>query len=98
MNRDEAIQAAQEPIDWSGAEVETTPRKVTMVYSTRLPDDLSRWLVEEASRRGTNPSVILRELVAEGKRAAAEDRMITVRLSDLHRAINHAADGTARDR
>ncbi|RQX14316.1 hypothetical protein DLJ58_01420 [Micromonospora arida] len=78
--------------------METTPRKVTMVYSTRLPDDLSRWLVEEASRRGTNPSVMLRELVADGKRAAAADRMVTVRLSDLHRAINDATDGTACDR
>ncbi|WP_123809784.1 hypothetical protein OG799_27580 [Micromonospora sp. NBC_00898] len=95
MDRDEAMRAAQEPIDWSGAEVETTPRRVTMVYSTRLPDDLSRWLVEEASRRGINPSVMLRELVADGKRAAAEDKIVTFRLSDLHRAINQVADRTA---
>ncbi|WP_433315606.1 hypothetical protein [Micromonospora chersina] len=98
MNRDEAVRAAQQPIDWSGAEVETKPRKVTMVYSTRPPADLSRWLVEEASRRGINPSVMLRELVADGKRAAAEDKIVTVRLSDLHRAINHATDGTRCDR
>jgi hypothetical protein len=95
MDRDEVMRAAQEPIDWSGAEVETTPRRVTMVYSTRLPDDLSRWLVEEASRRGINPSVMLRELVADGKRAAAEDKIVTFRLSDLHRAINQVADRTA---
>lgn len=98
MNRDEAVRAAQEPIDWSGAHLEPASRKVTMVYSTRLPDDLSRWLVEEASRRGTNPSVMLRGLVADGKRAAAEDRVVTVRLSDLHRAISHVTEGTACDR
>ncbi|MEU3114305.1 hypothetical protein ABZ652_09505 [Micromonospora chalcea] len=95
MNRDEATRAAQEPIDWSGAEVEPTPRKATMVYSTRLPDDLAQWLVEEASRRGINPSVMLRELVADGKRAAAEDRVVTFRLSDLHRAVNQLANRTS---
>ncbi|KAB1099036.1 hypothetical protein ACIBSS_27395 [Micromonospora aurantiaca] len=48
MNRDDAIEAAKQPIDWTDATVDTTARKATMVYSTRLPDDLATWLEDEA--------------------------------------------------
>jgi hypothetical protein len=91
MNRDDAARAGTEEIDWSAGEVEATPRKATMVYSTRLPDDLSQWLEAEATRRNINPSAMLRELVAEANRASSEDKTVTVRLSELHRAIEQVA-------
>ena len=93
MNRDEVARSADD-VDWSAGDVSATQRRTTMVYSTRLPDDLSRWLEDEAGRRDINPSAMLRELVAECKRASQEDKTVTVRLSELHRAIEQVA---ARD-
>ncbi|MET8907573.1 hypothetical protein [Micromonospora sp. NPDC004551] len=95
MNRDDAIEAAKQPIDWTDATVDTTVRKATMVYSTRLPDDLATWLEDEATRRGINPSAALRELVADAKRTAEQDKTVTVRLSELHQVINQIADRAA---
>ncbi|MFF0822496.1 hypothetical protein ACFYUR_19205 [Micromonospora haikouensis] len=92
MNRNEAAHAANQRIDWTDATVDTTARKVTMVYSTRLSDDLATWLEDEATRRDINPSAALRELVADAKRNAEQDKTVTVRLSDLHQVINQIAD------
>lgn len=89
MNRNEAANAR---IDWTDATVETEARKVTMVYSTRLNDDLGTWLEDEATRRDVVPAVLLRELVADAKRTAEQDKTVTVRLSDLHQVINQIAD------
>lgn len=95
MNRDDAIRQAAEPVDWTEAQVDRAPRAVSMVYSTRLPDDLSTWLEEEATRRGINPSALLRELVGDARRVASEDRVVTLRMSDLHQAIEQIAERAA---
>lgn len=96
MNRDDLARRGNEDNDWSsGGEVVNKPRTVSMVYSTRLPDDLSRWLEDDATRRGINPSALLRELVAEARRASEQDKTVTVRMSELHKAINQVADRAA---
>ena len=92
MNREDAIRAANQRIDWTDATVDTNARKVTMVYSTRLDDDLATWLENEAGRRDINPSAAIRELIADAKRTAEQDKTVTVRLSDLHKVINQIAD------
>ena len=87
MNREDAIRAATEDTDWSGAEVETTTRKGTMVYSTRLPDDLSRWLEDEADRCGINPSAMIRELVADapqGSQRGQDNYLPAIRVAPGH--------------
>lgn len=58
------------------------------VYSTRLPRDVARSLEDEATRRGVTPSALIRQLVETALAKPAEDATVTVRLSDLHRAID----------
>ncbi|WP_212824389.1 hypothetical protein [Polymorphospora rubra] len=86
------VEGRRPPADWSTAEAEAAPRKTATVYSTRLPDDLATWLENEATRCGINPSAMLGELIAEARRAHGGDKTVTVRLSDLHRAIDRIAD------
>jgi predicted DNA-binding protein len=94
MNRDEALRALHDT-DWSGAEVVREPRPVMVVHSARIPGELSERLEAEATRRGITPSALIRTLVEEGLRQAAEDATVTVRLADLHRAIDTVAQRAA---
>jgi hypothetical protein len=83
---DEAA-AALESRDWSEAElVEGRPRKPSVVHSVRMSTELTERLFAEAQRRGTNPSEVIRDLVAAGLDAA--DESATVRLVDVHRVID----------
>jgi hypothetical protein len=77
--------------DWSGAEADR-PRGATVVHSTRMSRQLTGRLFVEAERRGITPSELIREYVAAGLDAAAdvETTTVTVRLADLHRAIDTA--------
>ncbi|TQS39731.1 CopG family transcriptional regulator [Cryptosporangium phraense] len=81
--------------DWSGAVVETRPASI--VHSTRLPAPLSERLEAEAARRGITPSALIREYVeaALAGPAVTGDATVTLRLADLHRAIDQLARDVA---
>jgi len=80
--------------DWSGGEVDTEPRRVSVVHSARIPAELSAELEAEASRRGITPSKLIAELVAEGLRTQAARGVVTVRVADLYRAIDQVIGTT----
>ncbi|WP_200211050.1 hypothetical protein [Micromonospora coerulea] len=100
MNRDDALRLSQEPIDLTGATVEREARPVRMTYSVRMrkqDEALALWLEEEADRRDLTPSDLLRELADEARIRAAqdEDKVITVRVGELHRMIDRIAERPA---
>jgi predicted DNA-binding protein len=86
-NRDDITRALADT-DWTGAQVDHTPRRVSVVHSVRFPADLSDRIAAEADRRGTTPSTLIRDLVETGLTPLADDTTITVRIADLHRAID----------
>jgi predicted DNA-binding protein len=86
---DEAAASLEVPIDFAGAYVDDRPREVMIVQSVRLPRGLTERLFVEAERRGVTPSEVIRDLIARGLEAA--DRSATVRLEDVHRAIDALA-------
>jgi predicted DNA-binding protein len=73
--------------DWSTATVDDKPRTPTIVQSVRMPRDLVEKLFTEAERRGVTPSQLIRDLVEAGLTELDEDATVTVRVSDLRRAI-----------
>lgn len=91
VSREEAMRASENR-DWTGATAEPEPREVMVVHSARFPRDLSRLLEEEAARRGTNPSALIRELVEEALTPAAgeQDEPVMVRPSEIRRALDAA--------
>jgi hypothetical protein len=76
--------------DWSGATVDREPRQVSIVHSVRFPAELSKKIEGEADRQGVTPSVLIRDLVAAALVANERDETVTVRVADLHRAIDLA--------
>jgi hypothetical protein len=89
MSREAANQALT-GTDWTGASVEREVRPASVVHSVRLPAELSRTLEAEADRRGTTPSGLIRDLIAAALSGAGQDETVTVRIADLHRAIDQA--------
>lgn len=89
-DREKARRALAEPLDFTGAVVDTQPPRAKVVQSVRLDPELSEQLEAEAARRGVRPSALVREFVAQGLAAAASEATVTVRLADLHRAIDAA--------
>jgi predicted DNA-binding protein len=89
MSRDEAERSLANT-DWTGAMVDREPRQVSIVHSVRFPAELSKKLEAEADRQGVTPSVLIRDLVTAALLAADQDETVTVRLADLHRAIDLA--------
>ncbi|SHN43505.1 CopG family transcriptional regulator [Cryptosporangium aurantiacum] len=96
MSRDDAMKALADT-DWSGATVESVERPATVVHSTRLPAALSEQLEAEAARRKITPSALVREYVEAclTQLSASGDTTVTVRLADLHRAIDQLARNVA---
>jgi len=94
MNRDEAMHAL-DSTDWTGATVEHGPRRSSFVYSVRVPNDLSELLDAEATRRGVTPSALIRDLVSAGLYAATDETVVTLRVADIHRAIDSAIRAAA---
>jgi predicted DNA-binding protein len=86
----EAANRALAGTDWTGASVEREARPPSVVHSVRLPAELSRKLEAEADRQGTTPSGLIRDLVAAALSRAEQDETVTVRIADLHRAIDQA--------
>lgn len=85
--REEALRAL-ESRDWSGAEIDDTKRQISIVYSVRVDQELSEWIAAESDRRGVSPSLIIRDALTEAKAAEVADQTVTLKLSDLHRAVN----------
>jgi hypothetical protein len=85
--REEALRAL-ESRDWSGAVVDDTKPQISTVYSVRVDQELSEWIAAEADRRGVSPSLIIRDALTEARSAEANDQTVTLKLSDLHRAVN----------
>jgi predicted DNA-binding protein len=81
--------AALENRDWSGAQAETRTTEPQIVQSVRMPRDLTERLFAEATRRGTTPSQVIRDLVEAGLSEVNESA--TVRLADVRRAIESLA-------
>ena len=85
-SREEALRAL-ESRDWSGAEA-ADAKKASFVYSVRVDTELAEWIASEADRRSVSPSLVIRDALIEAKSAAASDQTVTLKLSDLHRAVN----------
>ncbi|NDL56242.1 ribbon-helix-helix protein, CopG family [Phytoactinopolyspora mesophila] len=93
MNRFDKANAELEDRSWSTAEVHKRPPKASVVHSVRMPRDLTERLLVEAQRRGVTPSEVIRDLVDAGLSSA--ERSPTVRLVDVHRAIDSLTQKTA---
>jgi hypothetical protein len=88
--RDELRQAMAEQ-DFADGEVVTERRPVSVVFSFRAPAEWSEEILAEMRRRGLdNPSQLMKALLREGldRAVAGRDQMVTVRVDDLHRAID----------
>lgn len=86
VKREEAMRAL-ESRDWTGAEIDEG-KKVSIVYSVRVDSELAEWIASEADRRSVSPSLVIRDALVEAKTAEASDETVTLKLSDLHRAVN----------
>jgi hypothetical protein len=86
-SREEALRAL-ESRDLTGAYIDDVKRSISIVYSVRVDQELSEWIAAESDRRGVSPSLIIRDALTEARTAAASDETVTLKLSDLHRAVN----------
>jgi hypothetical protein len=94
MSREDAERALASN-DWSGATVERESRPASVVHSVRLPAELSARLEAEAGRRDITPGALIREMIDIGLKPLGGDVVVTVRLADLHRAIDTAVQHAA---
>jgi predicted DNA-binding protein len=92
VSRFDEANAALEDRDWSAGEVGDRPRAASVVHSTRMSRELTERLFAEAERRGITPSELIREYVEAGLDAAADagQATVTIRVADLHRALDTA--------
>jgi hypothetical protein len=77
--------------DFTDGEVVGRAEQRSVVFSFRAPAEWSDEILAEMQRRGLdNPSQLMKALVREGldRAAAGDDRVVTVRVGDLHRAID----------
>lgn len=89
MSKFDEATAALDSRDWAGAQVEDRRATgTTIVQSVRMPRELVERVFAEAQRRGTTPSEVIRDLVVAGLDAVEGDTTVTVRVADLHRAID----------
>lgn len=90
-DRDDALRLLNVPLDLTGATVDTQPSQVKIVHSVRLEPATSERLFAEAERREVSPSALLREIVERALTPAPEaEATVTVRMVDLHRALDAA--------
>jgi hypothetical protein len=94
MTTREELRQVMAEQDFTDGEVivgRTDQRSVSVVLSFRAPAEWSDEILAEMRRRGLhNPSQLMKTLVREGLDRAADgdDRVVTVRVGDLHRAID----------
>lgn len=88
MGRIDAAMASLDNTDWSNAEVVDQPRPASTVYSVRLPDGVSQQFEAVASERGITPTKLIRELIDAAIASPREGQVVTLRVEDLHRALD----------
>lgn len=88
MSKTDQAMAALEDTDWSGAEVVREPRPASTVFSVRLPDGVSQAFEAIATEREVTPTKLLRELVDAAIAGHSEGQVVTLRVEDLHKAID----------
>lgn len=87
--------AAEQPFHPEGTEVLREGLRAKVVFSARIPAELSDDLIAEADRCKQTPSALIADLVAEALTARhAAAGLVTVNLADIHRAIDAAARAT----
>lgn len=91
VSRDDALRALEDR-DWSGAEAQPAPRSAMVVYSIRLPEELARWVEDEAARQGVTPSAVMRGVVERAARPANRTDVVMVRRTELEVALHQAVE------
>ena len=91
MTTHDQLRQAMAEQDFTAGEVDTGQRSVSVVFSFRAPAEWSAEILTEMQRRGLdNPSQLMKALLREGLDRAAtnRDQVVTIRVDDLHRAID----------
>src|SRR5262249_27141587 len=91
MTTPDELRKAMAEQDFAEGEVVTGHRPVSVVVSFRAPAEWSAEILAEMQRRGLdNPSQLMKALLREGldRAAGGNARVVTVRVDDLHRAID----------
>jgi hypothetical protein len=91
MTTRDDLRKAMADQDFTNGEVITEQRQVSVVFSFRAPAEWSEEILAEMQRRGLdNPSQLMKALLREGldRAAAGNNQVVTVRVDDLHRAID----------
>ncbi len=93
MSIDDDVQAALAAPYTGGGEVVRGGLRAKIVYSARIPAELSDEIADAAAVAAVTPSAMIATLVEEALRArrANPSRVVTVDLAELHRAIDQAA-------
>lgn len=95
--RAQAERALAAPFTGDGATVEKSAAPgPSIVMSTRLDPELSRWVAAEADRRGVKPSVVIRDAVSEAAEVSRADQPVTIRRGDLLRAVDRVVTSMTR--
>lgn len=93
MSIEDDVQAALAAPYTGGGEVLRGGLKAKIVYSARIPAELSEEIADAASAAEVTPSQMIATLVAEALQArrVSGAQVVTVDLAALHRAIDQAA-------
>jgi hypothetical protein len=89
MSRAEEPAASVHNRDWTTAQADDRPRVVGVVQAVNMSYEMTERLVTLAQRRRVSPNELIREIVEDYLDNDADD-LITLRRSDLHRAIDIA--------
>ncbi|RZU46590.1 hypothetical protein EV385_6665 [Krasilnikovia cinnamomea] len=93
MTTHDELAAAMAQQDFTNGEIVTEPRG-SAVFSFRAPAEWNEEILAEMQRRGlSKPGQLLKALVREAldRATANTDQVVTIRLDDLHRAIESVA-------
>ena len=89
MSRFDDAAASVNDRDWNSAQHDNRPRAGGVVHAVTMSYEMTEQLVTLAQRRGVSPNDQIREIVEDYLDDGA-DEVVTIRRSDLHRAIDLA--------
>ncbi|MEU7906920.1 CopG family transcriptional regulator [Actinoplanes sp. NPDC049118] len=89
MNGSDEHAASMNNRDWTTAQPDNRQRAVGVVQAVRMSYEMTERLFVLAQQRRISPNELIREIVEDYLTGDA-DEMITIRRSDLHRAIDIA--------
>ena len=89
MSRFDDAAASVNDRDWTTAQRDNRPRGGGVVHAVSMSYEMTERLVTLAQRRGISPNDQIREIV-EDYLDDGDDDLISIRRSDLHRAIDVA--------